>query len=174
MLCALLLLQWAASALAFCPQAWGRPRASSPSPLALPRVPAAPQANDIKITSFKSAEARAAVRREAAQPPLPPPDLEAQAVPQQANPPSVPMPHAVQPPVPQQPPMPQQPPEPPPGDPAAAAAQATAQAASQAAAAQAAADRLTVQLAVDAAAAAAAAVLRSGAGDVSGATVTSI
>ena len=61
-----MLLQWAASAFAFCPQAWGHPRASSPSRLAFPRVPAAPQANDIKITSFKSAEARAAARREAA------------------------------------------------------------------------------------------------------------
>ena len=100
MLSTWLLLQWAASAFAFCPQAWGQPRASSPSPLALPRVSTAPQANGIKITSFNSAEARAAARREAAQaaqPPLPPPDPEVhavQAVPQQANPPSVPMPPA--------------------------------------------------------------------------------
>ena len=106
-LSALFALQLAASAFAFSPQTRGQPRPLSPSPLARPRLLAAPQANGIKITSVNSAAARAAARREAAQPPVPPPVPQAQAVPQQANPPSVPMPQAVQPPVAL--PVPQQP-----------------------------------------------------------------
>ena len=88
-LSALVALQLAANAFAFCPQARGQPRVLSPSPLALPRVLSAPQANGIKITSVNSAAARAAARREAnelqnpAPPPVPqPPVLQPPPVPQ--------------------------------------------------------------------------------------------
>ena len=87
-LSALVALQLAASAFAFCPHARAQPWALSPSPLAHQRVLAA-EMNGIKITSVNSAAARAAARREAnelqnpAPPPVPqPPVLPPPPVPQ--------------------------------------------------------------------------------------------
>ena len=82
-LSALVALQLAAGAFAFCPHARAQPRALSPSPLAHQRVLAA-EMNGIKITSVNSAAARAAARREAneLQNPAPPPVLQPPPVPQ--------------------------------------------------------------------------------------------
>ena len=144
-LSALAALHFAGAAFAFCPQG-GQPRALLPSLLG--RAVPAPQANGIKITSVNSASARAAARAANQPQPVPPP---------------VPQPPVPQPPVPQLVPPPVAQPVsqvPPPPVPRAAA---TIDA-----------DLATVQLALDAAAAAAVAVLRSGEGDINGATVARI